>query len=117
MRIREMVKSDELLGNVFCFEGFRLDATRRSLHRDGAEVDLRAKCFDLLTCLARNAGRVATKEELITAVWRNVVVTDESLTPRTWERRSPASGCPALQQDPGHTLQTVAIATLWVRHG
>ena len=75
-----MGKSDELLGNVFCFEGFRLDATRRTLHRDGAEVDLRAKCFDLLTCLARNAGRVVTKDELIQTVWPNVVVTDESLT-------------------------------------
>ena len=75
-----MGKSDELLGNVFCFEDFRLDATRRTLHRAGAEVDLRAKCFDLLTCLARNAGRVVTKNELIETVWPNVVVTDESLT-------------------------------------
>ena len=41
---------------------------------------MRAKCFDLLTCLARNAGRVVTKDELGAAVWPNVVVTDESLT-------------------------------------
>lgn len=75
-----MGKSDDLPGNVFCFEGFRLDATRRSLHRNGAEVELRAKCFDLLTCLARNAGRVVTKNELIETVWPDVVVTDESLT-------------------------------------
>ena len=75
-----MGKSDELFGDVFCFEGFRLDATRRTLQRAGAEVDLRAKCFDLLTCLARNAGRVVTKDELIETVWPNVVVTDESLT-------------------------------------
>jgi TolB-like protein/DNA-binding winged helix-turn-helix (wHTH) protein len=88
MRIREfhspghlnMGKSDELLGNVFCFDGFRLDAMRRTLHRGSAEVDLRAKCFDLLTCLARNAGRVVTKDELIQTVWPGVVVTDESLT-------------------------------------
>jgi TolB-like protein/DNA-binding winged helix-turn-helix (wHTH) protein/Tfp pilus assembly protein PilF len=75
-----MGKSDELLGNVYCFDGFRLDAMRRTLHRGSAEVDLRAKCFDLLTCLARNAGRVLTKDELIETVWPNVVVTDESLT-------------------------------------
>jgi Predicted integral membrane protein len=75
-----MGKSEDLLGNVFCFDGFRLDATRRTLQRGAAEVDLRAKCFDLLTCLARNAGRVVTKDELIETVWPNVVVTDESLT-------------------------------------
>ena len=75
-----MGKSDELLGDVFCFEGFRLDATRRTLQRDGVEVGLRAKCFDLLTCLARNAGRVVTKDELIETVWADVVATDESLT-------------------------------------
>ena len=75
-----MGKSDELPGNVFWFEGFRLDATRRTLHRGGAAVDLRAKCFDLLTCLARHAGRVVTKNELIETVWPGVVVTDESLT-------------------------------------
>jgi adenylate cyclase len=75
-----MGKSDELFGTVFRFEGFRLDATRRTLHRDGALVDLRAKCFDLLACLARNAGRVVTKDELIQSVWPNVVVTDESIT-------------------------------------
>jgi len=75
-----MGKSDELFGTVYCFEGFRLDVTRRTLHRNEALVDLRAKCFDLLACLARNAGRVVTKDELISTVWPNVVVTDESIT-------------------------------------
>lgn len=75
-----MGKSEDLFGTVLCFEGFRLDATRRTLHRDGALVELRAKCFDLLACLARNAGRVVTKDELVSTVWPNVVVTDESIT-------------------------------------
>lgn len=75
-----MRKPDEPLASVFCFEDFRLDAARRTLQRGGVQVDLRAKGFDLLTCLARNAGRVVTKNELIQAVWPGVVVTDESLT-------------------------------------
>jgi adenylate cyclase len=75
-----MGKSDDVLGTVFCFEGFRLDVTRRTLHRDGALVELRAKCFDLLACLARNAGSVVKKDELISVVWPGVVVTDESIT-------------------------------------
>ncbi len=75
-----MGKSDELFGTVYRFEGFRLDVTRRTLHRDGALVDLRAKCFDFLACLAHRAGRVVTKDELVSTIWPNVVVTDESIT-------------------------------------
>jgi TolB-like protein/DNA-binding winged helix-turn-helix (wHTH) protein/tetratricopeptide (TPR) repeat protein len=75
-----MGKPGEVLANVFRFDGFCLDAAHRTLHRGGVEVELRPKCFDLLTCLARNAPRVVTKDELIEAVWPGVVVTDESLT-------------------------------------
>ncbi|MES2956875.1 MAG: winged helix-turn-helix domain-containing protein [Pseudomonadota bacterium] len=74
-----MGDSDEI-SSLFCFEGFRLDAARRTLHRGSMQVDLRPKCFDVLVCLARAAGRVVTKDELSQAVWPNVVVTDESLT-------------------------------------
>jgi adenylate cyclase len=75
-----MGKSEELIGGLFCFEEFSLDASRRTLWRGDAVVDLRPKCFDVLTCLVREAGRVVTKDELIEAVWPKVVVTDESLT-------------------------------------
>ena len=75
-----MGKSEDIVASVICFDGFSLDASRRTLHRGDVEVDLRAKCFDLLLCLARRAGRVVTKTELIAAVWPDVVVTDESLT-------------------------------------
>ncbi len=75
-----MGKPDEPFASLFCFEDFSLDASRRTLHRAGAVVDLRPKCFDFLTCLVRAAGRVVTKDELIEAVWPKLVVTDESLT-------------------------------------
>jgi TolB-like protein/DNA-binding winged helix-turn-helix (wHTH) protein/Tfp pilus assembly protein PilF len=75
-----MGKSEDLVVSVICFDHFSLDASRRTLHRSGVEVDLRAKCFDLLLCLARRAGSVVTKTELIEAVWPDVIVTDESLT-------------------------------------
>lgn len=71
---------DERLSDTFFFEGFALDPTRRTLHRGEVEVELRAKCLDFLVCLARNAGRVVTKDELMSTVWPDVVVSDESLT-------------------------------------
>jgi TolB-like protein/DNA-binding winged helix-turn-helix (wHTH) protein/tetratricopeptide (TPR) repeat protein len=46
---------------------------------EGRPVDLRPQAYQLLRYLALNAGRLVTKEELIKAVWPNVVVTDDSL--------------------------------------
>jgi adenylate cyclase len=42
-------------------------------------VDLRPKSFEVLRFLAQHAGRVVNKDELMKAVWRDVIVTDESL--------------------------------------
>ncbi len=75
-----MDNSETPVATLFCFEGFSLDASRRELWRGAALVALRPKCFDVLTCLARGAGRVITKDELMQAVWPKLVVTDESLT-------------------------------------
>lgn len=41
---------------------------------------MRAKTFALLAHLARNAGRVMTKDDLMDAVWPDVTVTEDSLT-------------------------------------
>jgi adenylate cyclase len=62
------------------FEGYMLDAARRSLRTADREVTLRRKCFDLLHYLADNPGRLVTKEELLKAIWPDVTVTEESLT-------------------------------------
>jgi len=63
------------------FSGFTLDLDRGRLFDAGnREIVLRRKSLDLLAYLARNAGRVISKEELINATWQNVSVTDDSLT-------------------------------------
>ena len=43
-------------------------------------ADLRPKSFEVLRYLMEHAGRIVTKEEVMSAVWPNVTVTDESLT-------------------------------------
>ncbi len=65
---------------MFQFEGYTLDIARGSLRAAGGEVQLRPKSFEVLRFLVENADRLVTKEELIKAIWPNVVVTDESLT-------------------------------------
>jgi adenylate cyclase len=57
-----------------------LDLDRLSLHGSQGPIELRPKSFQLLRHLVENAGRTVTKEELIRAVWPDVIVTDESIT-------------------------------------
>jgi TolB-like protein/DNA-binding winged helix-turn-helix (wHTH) protein/Tfp pilus assembly protein PilF len=70
---------DAIAARQFQFEGFTLDPMRRSLRTGGREVELRPKSFDVLLHLVELAGRLAAKDEIIAAVWPNVVATDESL--------------------------------------
>jgi TolB-like protein/Tfp pilus assembly protein PilF len=66
--------------SVYRFAGFSLDA-RDGLLRNGAgEVELRPKSLELLIFLVRNAGRVISKDELLSSVWKGLVVTEDSLT-------------------------------------
>jgi len=46
-----------------------IDAVRHRVTRDGAEVKLTPKEFELLSFLARHAGRVLTHRQILTAVW------------------------------------------------
>ncbi len=58
----------------------RFDPQGGTLRRGDQVIDLRAKSFALLAHLARNAGRVLTKDDLLETVWPDVTVTEDSLT-------------------------------------
>jgi DNA-binding winged helix-turn-helix (wHTH) protein/tetratricopeptide (TPR) repeat protein len=62
------------------FHGFSLDLDRFSLHGPAGRVELRRKSFDVLRYLVERAGRVVCKEEVMSAVWPDVTVSEESLT-------------------------------------
>ena len=47
----------------------RLDPAERSAWKDGAQVELTAKEFDLMELLMRNPGRVYSRENLLNVVW------------------------------------------------
>jgi TolB-like protein/DNA-binding winged helix-turn-helix (wHTH) protein len=68
------------LERAFQFEGFTLDLRRGCLRGADGEIELRPKSFEVLRYLVENAGRLVPRDELINAVWPNVVVTEESLT-------------------------------------
>ena len=46
-----------------------IDNVRHRVTRGGQEIKLTPKEFELLSCLARNAGRVVTHKQILAAVW------------------------------------------------
>src|SRR6516162_3472210 len=65
---------------TYCFAGFTLDLRRGSLRSGNAEIELRPKSFMLLRYLVENSGRLVSRDELIKALWPDVIATDESVT-------------------------------------
>ncbi len=66
--------------NSYTFGQFRLDLARGTLLRGGTPVSLRPKSFEVLHQLVLHAGQLLSREELLRAVWPNVIVSDDSLT-------------------------------------
>ena len=64
------------MAEVYTFGGFRLHPGERLLSRADQVVHLEPKAFDLLLYLVAHAGRLVPKQELVGAIWTNVVVTD-----------------------------------------
>lgn len=65
---------------LFQFGKYVLDVERGVLRVADRELQLRPKSFEVLRYLIENNGRLVGKEEIISRVWPNVIVTDESLT-------------------------------------
>ncbi len=65
---------------VYHFDRFTLDLVRGALlTADGTEIPLRPKSFTLLHYLVENAGRLIGRDELMSAVWPGVFVTEDSI--------------------------------------
>jgi two-component system, OmpR family, KDP operon response regulator KdpE len=54
---------------VITADGLELDLAARVVRRDGEEIHLTPKEFELLRLLARNRGRLMTHRDLLTTVW------------------------------------------------
>ena len=72
-RVRALLRrsgaSEQRQSSILEAGHIRLDAGQRSAWRDGVEVELTAKEFDLMELLLRNPGRVYSRENLLNLVW------------------------------------------------
>ncbi len=83
------------------FESYLLDLDRGCLLLDGNEVLLRPKTYAVLLHLVESRGRLVSKEELFSAVWPNLAVTDDSLVQSIGELRR------AFGEDGARLIRTV----------
>jgi TolB-like protein/DNA-binding winged helix-turn-helix (wHTH) protein/Tfp pilus assembly protein PilF len=65
---------------IYEFGPFRVDALKRILMRDGTQVRLPAKAFEILLILLEERGRLVEKDELMRRVWTDSVVEESNLT-------------------------------------
>jgi DNA-binding winged helix-turn-helix (wHTH) protein len=87
---------------TFRFEEFVLDLRDVSLRDRHGQIALRRKSFAVLCHLLRNAGRLAPKDQIIEAVWPDLVASDTSLAQCVSEIRI------ALRDDRQRIIRTVA---------
>ncbi len=63
---------------VFCFDGLDIDPGERSVRTAKGICELLPKEFDLLLLLAKNQGKVLTKQRIYEEVWKEEYVYDDS---------------------------------------
>lgn len=64
---------------IYQFSDFELRVGARALLRNGIEVPLGSKAFDVLVCLVMHAEEVVTREEIFKAVWQDSYVEESAL--------------------------------------
>ena len=69
---------------VLRFAGFELEPDERRLSRRGRIVPLTPKAFELLALMVQSAGRVLSKDDLMSALWPGRFVMESNLTKHVW---------------------------------
>ncbi len=64
---------------ILRFDDFEMDIPARSLKRDGCDVRIGSRAFDLLAALASRQGEILSKAELMEVAWPDTHVEESSL--------------------------------------
>lgn len=72
--------ADAVLGRVFRLAGLTIDPIAGEVHGAAGRTQLDPKVMDVLVSLARRAGTVVLREDLLREAWYGAVVTDDALS-------------------------------------
>ena len=73
---------------LFFFDEFVLDTDRRELRRSSDPIAIEPQVFDLLEFLVRNRDRVASRDDLLAAIWNGRIVSESTLSSRIYAART-----------------------------
>jgi DNA-binding response OmpR family regulator len=95
---------------VFQFGACTLDLTAHKLFRNGAEVVLTAKEFELLQFFVSRAGRALTRDQILDGVWgQEIIVNDRSVDRCVTTLRA------KIEPDPHHPAHIQTIRNIGYR--
>lgn len=66
--------------NFYQFDDITLDCENFHVQKDGQNITLTPRAFDVLVFLLQNNGRVVEKQEIFDSVWKDTFVSDNALT-------------------------------------
>jgi DNA-binding response OmpR family regulator len=79
-RAKAFLRRQPRRSTAFPFGGCKLDLTAHKLFKNGGEIALTAKEFQLLEFFASRPGRALTRDQILDAVWGNdIIVNDRSV--------------------------------------
>lgn len=65
---------------IYQFAEFEIDLDKFELRRNGVSGHIEPLVFDLLVLLAKNPGRIITRDELIEELWKGRIVSDATIS-------------------------------------
>lgn len=66
-------------GKIYQFEDYLLDVSEQRLQKDGKDISLPPKVFEVLTALIKRHGQLITYQELMEEVWHDTFVEETNL--------------------------------------
>src|SRR5208337_2464556 len=96
--------------DVYRFDEFVLDPSKRTFARHGKPVSVSPKAFEVLTYLLSHSGQVVTKDELLKAVWPDSFVEEGNLAQHiSWLRKALGDRANDIVTVPGRGYQFTAL--------
>lgn len=109
-RARAFLRRYNVSENVFTFGDCKLDLAAHKLFRNGTEITLTNKEFDLLKFFASRPGRALTRDQILDAVWGNeIIVNDRSVDRCVTTLRA------KIEADPHHPAHVQTIRNIGYR--
>jgi DNA-binding winged helix-turn-helix (wHTH) protein/TolB-like protein len=66
-------------GKIYQFEDYLLDVSEQRLQKNGEDISLPPKVFEVLTALVKRHGQLITYQELMEEVWQDTFVEETNL--------------------------------------